>query len=164
MERKWGTRAAPIIVASETVHRAVVRGLSLYNCRHVYFIGVKFVAPWDHPLHLASCVNILVRRWVQGRGMGMLMGVAGAASSYRTAGRWPVDSLLPARPPVMGLPAQRHPTATFTRQSPNLQHSASPCRCKVLGECPGGWRMEAGCQVKEALKANQMTVSEAAGG
>ena len=86
VERKWGTRAAPIIVASETVHRAVVRGLSLYNCRHVYFIGVKFVAPWDHPLHLASCVNILVRRWVQGQGLGTLSGAPVAASSYCTAG------------------------------------------------------------------------------
>lgn len=31
----------------------------------------------------------------------------------------------------------------------------------MLGECPGGWQMNddgSGCQVKEALKANQMTV------
>ena len=62
MERKWGTRPAPIIVRAEPEHSATMRGLSLFNCRHVYFIGVHFIAPWDHPLHLASSVNILVRR------------------------------------------------------------------------------------------------------
>lgn len=124
--RRWG-RAAPRCAACRCTTAGEAAGAGSVRCtagwqpawrhhqppaaarRHLYFLGLNFIAEFNHPLHVAESVNVLLRR--QG---GCWGGVAGcslpwwrAAASKRTdavpalaqgAGDWRLPSWLPAWP------------------------------------------------------------------
>ncbi|KAL4425628.1 hypothetical protein ABPG75_009644 [Micractinium tetrahymenae] len=61
-ERRWGSRAAPIIIeAADGAGTVTIDGVNMFDCRHFYWIGIKFQLGGDHPLHCERCINLLLR-------------------------------------------------------------------------------------------------------
>lgn len=69
-ESRWGTHAAPIIIESaDGKGQARVPAINMYDCRHVYMLGLDISSGGSDVLHLEACKYILVREATV-RGLG----------------------------------------------------------------------------------------------
>ena len=69
-ESRWGTREAPIIVESvDGPSLARLPAINIYDCRHIYLLGMDISSGGGDVLHLDSCDHVLVRQ-VAVRGLG----------------------------------------------------------------------------------------------
>jgi hypothetical protein len=61
-ESRHGTRAAPVVLrAVDGDGTARLPSMNVYDCRHLYLIGLDISSSGGDVLHLDSCFNILVR-------------------------------------------------------------------------------------------------------
>jgi hypothetical protein len=61
-ESRYGTRAAPVIIqAVDGAGSARLPALNVYDCRHLYLVGLDVSAGGGDVLHLDSCASVLLR-------------------------------------------------------------------------------------------------------
>ncbi|PRW60490.1 Right handed beta helix region [Chlorella sorokiniana] len=60
---RWGTPGAPIIIqTARAAGSATIEGANVFNCSHLYFIGVNFQSGADNVFHCELCTNLLMKR------------------------------------------------------------------------------------------------------
>ena len=75
-ESRHGSRAAPVILqAVDGAGSARLPALNIYDCRHLYLVGLDVSAGGGDVLHLDSCSNVLLRETTI-RGTGVIASYA----------------------------------------------------------------------------------------
>jgi hypothetical protein len=156
-EARWGSRAAPIIIAAEegAGSVAITAPLNVFDVRHLHLVGLTIRSRGD-PFHCERCINLLLRNvvgvwrgWAARRHEGLRSQSLKPPKSWRQP-----PHAVPRLSCQAGCRPHHHHESCDLHELNTCPLPGSPTPRAAEGVCAAGASWSE-CGVQEAIKLNQ---------